>query len=133
MADVEASAEKETFVMMSPEYDDWLQCIIDDDTEKADEIIKAASPEELDRLLNGRFRSYKPTKSKAWWMLSDQTEHNTLTRPLSIAVVYGSLGIVDVLTREGADVSYVDENGDNAFHDLVKTAALDLPNEDRYR
>src|SRR6218665_3512789 len=104
-------------ILTLPQYQFWLDAIKNDDTQNVRLILESSDYLTRLKLLNGRF-----------WFIATRSENrlNTkrlrIVRPFSLAVVYGSLGVCDVMIQNYVDVFLQEDKGYNVIHCLVCVA-----------
>lgn len=61
-----------------------------------------------------------------------EARNSTLLTPFLIAVISGSLRVLERLVGYGADLSAVDEDGDNALHLVIRNSSTEyeLPTDE---
>ena len=104
-----------------PEYRHWIDCIRTDDGAGAETILDGVGDddEEVERLLNGAVEF--PDLGAVVENLA--AKNYRITRPFILAAAYGSLRILNLLVRRGADVLHAEDvSGYNVIHCLVCVA-----------
>ena len=96
----------------SKRYSDWYDAIRYDDVIKATSILDTATPAEKHRLLNGVF-TYETLGS-----IPAQHKRMDLSRPLLLAATFGSLGVLGLMLRTGANPETTEDSGCNLIHAL---------------
>ena len=111
-----------------PEYDRWFDAIRNDDSDEVDVTLTVCDdPAELRRLVDGRFRFYDIGAVR-----NVDVKNCSFTHPLTLAIAYGALRVVDVLLQQGgvrAD-EVIEAGGNNVVHCLVCLAFYDAFLED---
>jgi hypothetical protein len=118
---------------------DYYLAIINDDIDRVKSIFDATEEERRDLLLNGDFKHNinetddENEDKKIKFTKGDISEHIfkqlKVSRPLTLAVAYGSVCVFNFLLEHGADILKADEYG-SGIVDLLVIACHTCPNQE---
>ncbi len=106
------------------EYEDYLKALKSDDVDTVTELLDQAGEKKIDAMLNGTFQFAQDTFVKK----SDSTR---FSKPLVVAVVAGSLAVVQVLFDRRCDVFQCNSNRENILHAVVLANYLEILSTER--
>ena len=111
--------------------DPWLAAVMEDDVETAHMQLQHAGDVEKHLLLEG----WIPSDSfwSTWTCKEAEIQKiMTIQRPLSLAAVCGSYGVITELYKAGIDVFQMDKFGNNVIHTLIIHASRRETQESKY-
>ncbi len=103
-------------------YQNWFEAILENKVEVVRERLEQSEPGERQRLLNGYFDYQDNELCNMFSYLN--AWHFRVSRPLTLAVMYGSGDVSRVLIQKGADPSLSDNDGESLLHSLVTYSQL---------
>ena len=110
-------------------YQDWFEAILENKSEVVRDRLERSDPHERQRLLNGYF-DYQENELCNMFSYLNHCRFR-VSRPLTLAVMYGSGDVSRVLIQNGADPSLSDNEGESLLHSLITYGNLCHERESR--
>ena len=105
-------------------YKSYYKALVENDTAAASILLSGATASEKDAMLNGTFDFGDDT-------MIAKHRLGKILKPLFVATLQGSMDIIELLLREGADLYQRNFAGGNILHCLVGASSLDNSYEKR--
>ncbi len=123
------SDETNMLVLPVSMYQDWFEAILENHGDAVRERLEESDSQERQRLLNGFF-DYQENELCNIFSYLNHCRFR-VSRPLTLAVMYGSGDVSRVLIQNGADPSLSDNEGESLLHSLVTYSNLCHTRESR--
>ncbi len=124
--------ERGTYDPLLPmsEYAHWFDAIQSDDLDGMRAILDQVQPKDIPKMIRGRFQYRSKTSERVLGKMGSQNRMElSVSRPLSVAVLFGAARAIQILLQEGADPLATEENHSNVVHCLVLVAWLENDKE----
>src|SRR6218665_1165795 len=108
-----------------PQYQFWFNAIRNDDSKEICRVLDAGDLLTKSKLMNGSFQFPNIPEVKRL-----TTKRPIFTHPFTLAALYGSMGVCDVMVKNDVDVFLREKEEFNVFHCLVFIAFYQPDNEE---
>src|SRR6218665_848005 len=108
-----------------PQYQFWFNAIKNDDSKEICRVLDACDLLTKSKLMNGSFQFPNIPEVKRL-----TTKRPIFTHPFTLAALYGSMGVCDVMVKNEVDVFLREKEEFNVFHCLVCIAFCQPDNEE---
>ena len=116
------NVENFAHVLSYHNYGSYYDALQNNDTAVVASLISEVGASHREALLNAEFEFSNSSKVPTPYL-------SRMSKPLFIAVMTGSVEVMELLLKEGADIHQTNTHGENIIHSLVAASSLNLFSE----